>query len=322
MRIYLFIVLASCIFAGQTVSGQQHTTTKGGVVYDFTFADLAAEYLKTADTAHLHRISRLDAVKHIRNHAARFGGDTESTGLSIASELLSPVETRKGSLERFERNVEYAKRLARSDLPQAVALQYLPEDFRFSSSLYFTFGYDLGVAYGNNASVNLAHPHYLDDPNEIRYYSIHELHHAGFIMLKNGVLPSLDIDTRGQMARFIEYCTHLEGMATYAPFELRMREGAMNADGDYIALSDPELMEQYEAEFFEIYFHFKNNPDMAVTPEDWNRLNIMSDQKRLWYRVGALMAREIDRNLGREKLVSLIALPSEQFIETWFQLGE
>ncbi len=318
MKTILIVLFATGLFACRAADAQEHAIRKGGVVYDFTFADLAAEYLETADTARLSRIAGLDAMRHILNHASRFGGDTESTGATMARELLSPIEEHRERLQLFERNVEYAKHLAGTDLPQTVALQYLPSDFHYSSALYFTFGYDLGVAYGPNASVNLAHPHYLNDVNEIRYYSIHELHHAGFMMLKNE-MPSFDITTRGEMARIIEFCTQLEGMATYAPLELRIREG-MEADDDYVVLQDPALMQEYEKEYFDIYFHFKNSPNETLTDEDWGRMRILSNGKRLWYRVGAHMARTIDEKLGREKLVGLIAEPSENFVTTYLEV--
>jgi hypothetical protein len=158
--------------------------------------------------------------------------------------------------------------------------------------------------------------------NEIKYYAIHELHHAGFVMLKNNVMISLDITNYKEMTQLIEYSTHLEGMGTFAPLNIRKKENAMNIDRDYIALQNTELMKEYEKEYFDIYFHFKNNPDSLITEEDWDKVSILSDEKRLWYRVGASMAQTIDKNLGREKLVSLISEPSENFINTYLMIKD
>jgi hypothetical protein len=168
--------------------------------------------------------------------------------------------------------------------------------------------------------VNLAHPHYLKNTREIKYYSIHELHHAGFVKLKNNIMPSLNITTYGDMSKLIEYFTHLEGMGTYVPLDIRIRENAMSIDNDYILLRDDEQMKVLEKEFFEIYFHFKNNPKSIITDADWEKVSILSDSKRLWYRVGAIMAQKIDRTLGRGRLVNLISKPSEEFFKTYLYL--
>lgn len=80
--------------------------------------------------------------------------------------------------------MQYASHINRNDIPQKECLKYLPGNFNYSGNLFFTFGYDLGVVYGKNASVNLAHPQFIKDINEIKYYAIHELHHAGFVVLK------------------------------------------------------------------------------------------------------------------------------------------
>lgn len=111
-------------------------------------------------------------------------------------------------------------------------------------------------------------------------------------------------------------------MGTFVPLDIRKKENAMNIDKDYIALQNSGLMKEYEKEFFYIYFHFKNNPDSLITEEDWAKLSILSDKKRLWYRVGASMAQIIDKNLGRKKLVSLISEPSENFINTYLMIKD
>jgi len=303
---------------------QSYIIEKGNVVYDFSFAELSIKFLENGDTSFINKIAELDASKHLQNHAKQFGYDVpKDKAIELVKYLLFPIDEKKLVLEGFKRNLKYAKKsIAEKDIAQTIALQYLPKDFTYSSHLFFTFGYDLGVAYQNNASINLAHPHYIENMQEIKYYSIHELHHAGFIKLKNNLMPSLDIVNYGEMATLIEYFTHLEGMGTFAPLELRKKENAMETDKDYIALQDNVLIIEYEKEYFDIYFHFKNNPDRLITEEDWEMVNVLSDQKRLWYRVGALIAKTIDDKLGREKLVSLIPEPSENFIKTYLKTKE
>ncbi len=285
---------------------------------------MAVKYLETDDSTYLRKIAELKAAEHILNHAKRYNYDVpKNSKIALVTYLLSPANEKKEILADFKRNLRYAKNnIAEIDLAQKVCLKYLPDNFQYSSYLFFTFGYDLGVVFGQNASVNLAHPYYLKNMNEIKYYSIHELHHAGFVTLKNNAMISLDITNYKEMTHLIEYATHLEGMGTFAPLDIRKKENAMNIDKDYIALQDSVLMKAFEKEFFDIYFHFKNNPSGVITEKDWDKISILSDEKRLWYRVGARMAQTINKNLGREKLVNLISEPSENFINTYLMIKD
>lgn len=318
------IFFASLIFSYFLISydDKRSIIEKGNVIYDFRFIEQALNYLETKDSIYIKNIASLDATEHIMNHAKQFNYDVpKDSKKNLVLSLLNPSTKKNISIDSIRANVEYAKKnVAESDLAQKICLQYLPENFQFSSSLYFTYGYDLGVAYNSNASINLAHPFYIKNKQEIKYYAIHELHHAGFLKIKNNVMPSLDIKNYSDMANLIEFCTHLEGMGTYAPLEIRRKDGAMNIDMDYIALQNKTLMDEYEKEYFEIYYHFKNSPEKPITNDDWNKLSILSDEKRLWYRVGAMMAETIDKTLGREKLTNLISGESENFIKTYISI--
>ncbi|PKP34006.1 MAG: hypothetical protein CVU00_08820 [Bacteroidetes bacterium HGW-Bacteroidetes-17] len=326
MKLNLFIptFLLASIFSNSQNIETDFIIQKGKVIYDFSFAELAIKYLECGDSTYLNKIANLPATEHLLNHAIAFKNNIpHNSGLDFVISLLTPFDDKKKILHVFKSNLRYAKtKIAEIDLPQKTCLKFLPTDFHYSSNLFFTFGYDIGVVFGNNASLNLAHPHYVEHQNEIKYYSIHELHHAGFVTLKNNAMPSLDINKYKEMTDLIAYFTHLEGMGTYVPLTLRKKEGAMENDKDYIAIQDTGLMRSYESAFFEIYFHFKNNPNKILNNEDWDKLSVLSDDKRLWYRVGAKMAQTIDERLGREKLVKLISEPSTNFINTYLLLKE
>jgi len=314
------ILLAGILFTISTTA-QPYTIKKGNVTYDFTFAELSVRYLETGDSTYLQKIADCDGAKHILSHSNWSNNTNSQNTLTLVKKLLTPREKLLPSLEKIRQNIKFAKdSIAQVDLSQKEALHYLPANFNFSSHLYFTVGYDLGVVFENNSSLNLAHPHYLKDANEMKYYSIHELHHAGFVLAKNRVMPSLAITTHAQMTELIEYLTHLEGMATYAALDLRTRQNAINNDEEYIALQNCELMVSYEKEYFEIYRFFKETPNQKITDDDWDKVNILSDKRRLWYRVGALMAQTIDKKMGRETLTQLIAKPSVNFTSTYLDL--
>jgi len=292
--------------------------------YDFTFVDFAIKFLETGDAEYLGKISESKAAGHIFSHAQRFNPSMLlDSPMELATNLLTPVDKHREKLPQVIRNIDYAKKhIASTGIAEKIALQCLPKGFAFSGSIFFTFGYDIGVAYGENCSLNLAHPIFSENMDEMKYYAIHELHHAGFIAVKNGYMPSFEISTRREMAYIIEYLTHLEGMGTYAPFGIREHENALNSDGDYIALQNLSQLDGLTDEYFEIYKYFADNPSEALIEADWQKVEILSDAKRLWYIVGAHMAKTIDQRLGREKLTDLICEPSINFIATYLGFGK
>ncbi len=299
-----------------------HTIKKGSLIYDFSFAELAIQYLESGDTLLLNKMADLEATHHLLNHAGQFHYNVpRDSGHALLKYLLSAYQENPEALRKIKQNLQFARdSIAQTDFPQRICMQYLPEKFAFSGKLFFTVGYDVGVVFADNASLNIAHPRFMENPQEMLFYSIHELHHAGFVQLKEKQMPSLAITTYGEMAELIEFFTHLEGMGTYAPLQARVKREALDQDSDYLALMDEEKMEALEQKFFTIYKHFKNQPYETLTPADWEKLAPFTDGARLWYRVGAKMASEIDKMSGREKLTGLMLLAPEYFFEAYLSL--
>lgn len=316
------LILLLIAFPFVTANAQVDTVRKKNIVYDFTFADLAIKYIEEGDTTVLHKIACCSAATHLLNHHLFCSHPPKYTSTyQLVADLLNPRSEYLKVLPLIKRNLQYARdSIAAADFAQNYASRYLNNLQPFNATLYFTVGYDLGVAVYNGSSLNIAHPHYLSNIRELKYYSIHELHHAGFIISKQLNMPSLKATTHRDMAAVIEYLTHLEGMGTYAALEIRKKENAMNDDSDYRLLQDGATMKTFEKEYFEIYRYFKSTPNQPVTNEDWGKLNILSDKRRLWYRVGAHMAQIIDSTKGRKTLTLLIAKPSANFISTYLRL--
>jgi len=168
-----------------------------GLVYNFDFAELAISFIETGDTKYLKKLSELNAADHILNHALRFNYDVPTDSkLSLVTHLLTPISKYKEILPQVVKNLDYAKKhITNCHTVEKAVLDFLPKGFSFSGSIFFTWGYDIGVAFGNNCSLNLAHPIFLKNMSELKYYAVHELHHAGFIALK-GHMPSFEISTR------------------------------------------------------------------------------------------------------------------------------
>jgi hypothetical protein len=201
------------------------------------------------------------------------------------------------------------------------AKKYLPDRFDFAIPLFVTWGYDIGVSMDGSASLNLAHDHFLEDEDEVWFYCIHEMHHAG-VTSYHPMVKISEIATTRQLFTFLKYSTFLEGTATYAAYEARSRAGALARDRDYVALSDEERMDGYRARYFDIFKGMESAPDRYLLESDWQALEDFSDGDRLWYRVGAAMAATIDQKLGRARFKAIIAEGPDKFFDAYLGVEE
>ncbi|MCT4637350.1 MAG: hypothetical protein N4A72_06545 [Bacteroidales bacterium] len=323
-KIYFIVIMLMLLIGCNRIKNSSDTyiVKHDNMAYDFTFAELAVDYLESGDSTILYKIAESKAAKHILNHAVRFGYNVpKSSELALVKHLLTPIDKTKKKLKQLKANIQYAREnIAKNNIAGTESAKYLPDISDKERTIYFTFGYDIGVAYENNCSLNLIHSCFKDKKAEMIYYTIHESHHAGFIAVKNNRMVSLNIETHREMLHLIEYLTHLEGMAVYTAYEARERGEALNDDNDYITLQTVDKLEEYTREYFEIYNYFKSNPDADITEEDWSKISVLSDDKRLWYIVGAKMAKDIDKAFGRDSLVALINRDPHEFFVTYNKL--
>ena len=287
-------------------------------VFDFDFVDGALEYLATGDDATLQSVASSDAAMHLAVHASRVSLDgKEQSPREVTEGLLRPRREKAENAQAVRQLLSAVRQDARRQeacLSEVVA--HLPEGSLTGARLYFTYGYDIGVAVSGNASLNLAHEHFLQDREEIWFYCVHELHHAGFQVFHD--LPKLaELDTTSDLLGLVEYATQLEGTAVYAAWDWRERAGALAGDEDYRALLDNDLMARLEQEYFEIYDRLRSEPARPLVDSDWAILDRMSGGDRLWYRVGALMAAAIDTARGREELCRLVEAGPRAFIDAY-----
>ncbi|MCL2168808.1 MAG: hypothetical protein FWB74_02145 [Defluviitaleaceae bacterium] len=273
-----------------------------GIKYDFTYAELAVEYFRTGSAEVLREIAETGGAQLIFNHAARFGYDVpKGSKFELVSHLF---EDQQGALDDFVRCVEFVRaRVAEDGFAEGIALEFLPRGFAFEGTIYFTFGYDIGVAFGKDCSLNLGYYEIMENPSKALAWAVHEIHHAGFFQIRGGEMPSLDLQTYGDLSGLMETLTHLEGMGTYA------------------AGQDSEPADELEQEFFGMYGHFKNEPDKLLDDADLQRFwELLA--KRPQYTLGAKMAKRIDCEFGRERLTSLIAQPSSDFFALYLNIKQ
>lgn len=288
------------------------------LTFDARFALTALDYVRRGDPALLSLLAASPAAQHLLNHARHFDYDLpKDSPMSLVRHLLAPSPDLKSQADEVERSLAFFTGPL-LDNPQWVndVLHYLPSGFRFRGSLFLTFGYDSGVALAPNASLNGANRRFDGKPRELLYYGIHELHHVGV----NTYQPPPrvgDIKTCADLLRLVDYSTELEGMAVYVARARRAAEHALSDDPDYVALENPEEMRVLERRYDEQYQYLKERGDEPVDKDAFAVLDRMSSGDRLWYRVGAVMAARIERKLGHDALVSLVAKDHPTLVETY-----
>lgn len=314
-------ILLTALLVG-LVSGPL-SSTEVPARFDFEHLETTLAYFAEPDEQTLVKIAENRATAHLLAHSERTGYyPPGTTGLELTRILLDNPGAEGGRPAKVKALVGYVR--ANPERQTACldeAKKYLPDQFDFSHPLFVTWGYDIGVAMDGSASLNLAHDHFLEDENEVWFYCIHEMHHAGATS-HHPMVKISEIATTRQLFAFLKYSTFLEGTATYAAYDTRARAGALARDRDYVALSDDERMDRYRSRYFEIYERMESAPDRHLLESDWQSLEDFSDGDRLWYRVGAAMAATIDRKLGRARFKAIIAEGPDKFFEAYLAVEE
>jgi hypothetical protein len=286
--------------------------------FDFEHVETALAYFAEPEEEILLQIAESRATEHLLTHSERTGYHPPGTsGQELTRILLDNPGPQGGRPAKVDALVRYVR--ANPERQTACldeAKKYLPDQFDFAHPLFVTWGYDIGVAMDGSASLNLAHDHFLEDENEVWFYCIHEMHHAG-VTSHHPMAKISEIATIRQLFAFLKYSTYLEGTATYAAYEARAQAGALAKDRDYVALSDEGRMDRYRARYFETYKGMESAPDRQLLESDWQALEDFSDGDRLWYRVGATMAATIDWKLGRERFKEVIAEGPDAFFDAY-----
>jgi hypothetical protein len=290
--------------------------------FDASFARQAIEYVRTHDSALAAPLAESPAITHILNHARNFDYDVpKDSRMALVSSLLGPQGLEGERSAACQRCLAYFSGPMLAD-PHWVndALRYLPADFRFHGALFLTFGYDIGVAFAPNASLNCTHAHFDKRPGELLYYAIHELHHIGY-MSYHAPPKIADVRSCADLLRLVEYSTQMEGMAVLAAYQRRRDEHALADDADYVALEVAERIKADLMSYFKDYDYLKGRGAQPADADARAVIDRMSSGERLWYRVGAYMAQRIEASKGRAALVSLVRQGPEQFRRTYESLS-
>ncbi|NWJ42579.1 MAG: hypothetical protein HXX12_16575 [Geothrix sp.] len=295
-----------------------------GLAVDAGFAEEALRLLEGPAGPASPRLLASPALAHLLRHARHWDYDVpKASPEALASHLLKKVGSQPDGVATLRASLTHFRQVLQADDGWTRdALDCLPAGFRFQgSALYLTCGYDIGVATPGCASLNGAHPHFKGHPRELTYYAIHELHHVGY-MAHHPPLRLEDLKTCGDLLRFVEYSTHMEGMAVWAAHGRRERDGALAEDADYVALGDAATLARLARAFRAIHDDLSARKRQVLTPGDWALLDQLAGKERLWYRVGAMMARDIERSRGRGALASLVREGPAEFFKAHRALAE
>lgn len=289
------------------------------VIIDFSFIEDNLLNIRHFDNDTVLKITLHEAAKGIYNHAKRFHNTDKDLRDFWYERIQQESDKGEKHLESVLENIEYIKKNI-SDFNEVFReLQdYLPRISTYSSKLFCIIGYDIGVVSDGNAYLNLGHPLFLENKRELLYFSMHELHHVAYTHF-NPIYSFDDLNSTEDLRRVIMHSTHLEGLAVYTSSKRRRRETA-GTHRDYITINDPDKMSQLSIQFFEILNMYENEPCRALNEDDWDILELMSDGDRLWYVVGAWMAKSIDSRLGRKALNSTIVLGPEAFFKFYSEI--
>ena len=290
--------------------------------FDFSHVKLAIEYFDAPRDSLLAEIAATPAALHLKRHSDRTGYySAGATPREITNDLVEKTPSPE-TLTAVGDLVHYAdKNTARQKACVLEAAAYLPEEVGPNNPLYITWGYDIGVAMDDRASLNFTHTHFLDSREEIWFYCIHEVHHTGVMQIHP--MPKIsDIDTVQELYDFARYATFLEGLAVHAARDARREASALGHDRDYLALEDVKVLDRIVGAYWKTLSFLKSKIGVPLNEAHWQVVEDMSSGDRLWYVAGAAMAAEIESHQGRGRLLELIRQGPDAFFAAYQNTGE
>ncbi|MCD4846777.1 MAG: hypothetical protein K8R76_01140 [Candidatus Aegiribacteria sp.] len=268
---------------------------------DWNFARRILESDPDSFPAGLFELPAFDAL--IRHQI--LSGNPSPDGDILLSGVLENIPDRNGAhllMEKWENRyndiIEYSKE----------ALRYLPGKTRLSGKIFFVAGYDIGIVAPPDVAINISHQHFINHPDDVGYYLTHEVHHLGFLSFRTMPPIRKSLRTVQGLLDLIFFMTQMEGMAVHSAYNRRKAEGHLEDNDDYRFYYDP-------VRCLNIMMRFWNICDSITEKESLTdgeisaTLAAMSSGERLWYRYGAIISAQLEKELGLEALVASIEEP-------------
>ncbi|MHA1481006.1 MAG: DUF5700 domain-containing putative Zn-dependent protease [Candidatus Thorarchaeota archaeon] len=282
---------------------------------DNSFIDICLKFIDNRTKDIFDDLIAHPAAVKIHAHAVRFDNTNEPidgfwrniTEKQFNQEMQNRINS---AIEFLEEN----KDLFDSSMDEVA--EYLPKDLQLKCELYTMVGYDIGIVSEGSAFTNVAHPFFKENPCELIFMSMHEVHHVGYVHY-NPTFSIAELKRLSDLKNAARYSTHLEGLAVYAPLRRRVEARCVFHE-DYSALMDEEIAEQRKVQYFDLVNELERKSDRPITDDDFEIFEPMSAKgRRLWYVTGAYMAKTIDENLGREALLDTIKQGPDSFFDLY-----
>jgi len=175
-----------------------------------------------------------------------------------------------------------------------------------SDHLYFPVGI--------NGNFNIDLSFNFKNCREIFYQSIHELHHVGYAKYVNIPFSLEALKLKSDLADLISCHFKFEALATYAPYNIRVKENSLNYF-DYEEIDNVYLMKESKELLLASYDSFIRDSDKELEDKDFQIFNDFWSGKRIAYRFGLYCCIKIAEKYGEDYLIGTIKDKSEEFIE-------
>jgi hypothetical protein len=287
------------------------------VKIDTSFIVPLIKHISKPSKESLVEIINHEAAIKTHNHALR----TRNTKVGISifwKQILKKLSKTENLIDYVKANLTFIHN--ETDMFNKLLKElwnHFPEGTNLRSVLYAILGYDIGIVSEGNALINLAHPDYHKNPQEIFFMSMHELHHVVYTAY-NQMFDLSEINRTNQLCDVIKYYTHMEGLAIYSTLEQRKSANALN-NRDYRLFLDDRARRRRVSMYFDILTDLEIRADSPLHEDDWKMVERMSDRDRLWYVTGAHMAEVIDKKLGHETLIETIRLGADDFFKSYHE---
>ena len=282
------------------------------LIFDFSFIEL---FIKDQNDKKFLNHKSMDIIySHYLNYNSNKPVLTKEDLLkkninSFSGKSIQDLITTKNFVKN---NTEKWKNIIIHELKKNSPISYVCK-----STVFFSIGYDMGIAFNDNVVIDLSFSYYQEFPEEILYFIIHELSHVVVYTYHKPLNFSL-VKIKKDILDIVRFHTLLEGLGVFFPYELRKKDKNL-IHKDYQNLSNKTYLEQGEKRLTEILLQLEHTSDKGVEEKDWQLIGELSET-RYWYVIGAKMALDIEKKYGKEKILNCIVEGEELFFRLYQEL--
>lgn len=279
---------------------------------NFEFAESAIQYLESEDDDCIKKTSNLAAADHIYFHAYNCNPEMKFDNKTSFIKHILSKNSLKNNVNNYKNILEQIKKS--NGLTQEIekeTLKYLPDGTSFSTNMYITLGY---FPEGINGNFNIDLSSNFNNIRDVLYSSIHELHHVGFFKYSTIPFSLENLKLKRDLSDLISSHFQLEGLATYAPYNIRSVENSLNHI-DYKEINNISLMNECKTQLFNSYDSLEKSPDSILEESDFDILDDFWDGKRIAYRFGLYSCIKISKKYGEHLLIDTIKDKPSEFMK-------